>query len=136
MNIKSTVNIKRSSKKVILNKEDINRFLQVIEELEKDDNSYDFQEPVDHLGLGLSDYLMVIQKPMDLSTVKKNLKKSKYSTASEVLADIQLIWDNCKSYNVEGSNIYQIAQYMENLSKKAFDLILHGKKNLEIANYL
>jgi len=34
---------------------------------------------------------------------KKNIKNNKYSCLQEVFNDIQLIWDNCKLYNMEGS---------------------------------
>ena len=57
-------------------------------------------------GLGLADYFDIIKNPMDLGTVRKNLKANKYKYVEEVLADIQLIWDNCKTYNAEGSVIY------------------------------
>lgn len=53
--------------------------------------------------MGLYDYPQIIKNPMDLSTVKKNLKSNKYKFVEEVLHDLQLIWDNCKLYNAEGS---------------------------------
>lgn len=36
---------------------------------------------------------------MDISTVKAKLKNNKYGTLAEVIADLQLIWDNCSTYN-------------------------------------
>ena len=42
---------------------------------------------------------MIVKKPMDLGTVKKNLSASKYTSVKKALDDIQLIWDNCKLYN-------------------------------------
>ena len=47
---------------------------------------------------------------MDLGTVKKNLKNNKFESAEEVIQDIQLIWDNCHSYNAPGS-VYFIKLY-------------------------
>ena len=55
--------------------------------------------------MGLADYFDIIKNPMDLGTVKKNLKANKYKFVEEFLADIELIWDNCKAYNAEGSVI-------------------------------
>lgn len=49
------------------------------------------------------DYPNVVKYPMDLGTVKENVKNSTYQHVEECLDDIQLIWDNCKSYNAEGS---------------------------------
>jgi len=40
---------------------------------------------------------------MDIITVKKKLMNSKYTVLQEVIDDIQLIWDNCRTYNQEGS---------------------------------
>jgi hypothetical protein len=42
---------------------------------------------------------------MDISTVKKKLGNVEYTSLQEVLDDIQLIWNNCKRYNIEGSVI-------------------------------
>lgn len=36
---------------------------------------------------------------MDLNTVKRNLNNGNYGEVEGCLADIQLIWDNCKLYN-------------------------------------
>ena len=53
--------------------------------------------------MGLFDYPQIIKTPMDLGTVKKNLKNNKYKYVEEAIQDIQLVWDNCKKYNAEGS---------------------------------
>jgi len=58
------------------------------------------------VGLGLHDYLDVIKTPMDLGTVKKNLKNNKYKFVEETISDIQLVWENCKTYNAQGSVRY------------------------------
>jgi hypothetical protein len=36
---------------------------------------------------------------MDLGTVKKKLNNNLYETVEICLTDIQLVWDNCKTYN-------------------------------------
>ena len=55
---------------------------------------------------------------MDISTCRKNLSKQRYGSYKEFFADIQLIWDNCKQYNVQGSDIYELAIEMEKHAKK------------------
>lgn len=55
------------------------------------------------LALGLNDYPDIVKQPMDLGTVAKKLQGSKYRTVEECLDDIQLIWDNCKTYNAFNS---------------------------------
>ena len=68
-----------------------------------------FREPVNYIALQLTDYPKIVKKPMDLSTVFENLKDGFYKTPRQCLDDIQLVWDNCKLYNVEYSEIYKIA---------------------------
>ena len=56
---------------------------------------------------------------MDLKSVRKNLGKNKYKIFSEFFRDVQLIWDNCKTYNMQGSDIYKMAESMEKVSKRS-----------------
>ena len=51
------------------------------------------------IALGLTDYTFIIKSPMDLGTANQKLKTDKYRFVEEALDDIQLIWDNCKTYN-------------------------------------
>ena len=56
------------------------------------------------------------------------MDKSKYQYIEEVFADVSLIWTNCKTYNVSGSEIYRMAENMERKGKKAVrDLKIHLK---------
>ena len=61
-----------------------------------------FNAPVDWRGLGLVDYPTVVKKPMDLSTIQRKLDAGEYHSAAECAADIQLVWENCKTYNQVG----------------------------------
>lgn len=89
--------------RVGLTREETNKALNLIKLLERHNDSYEFRYPVDYIGLGLPDYPEIIKVPMDLSTVKKNLKAGEYPSMQDFLLDIQLIWDNCKLYNPEES---------------------------------
>jgi len=71
---------------------------------------------------------------MDLSTAKTNLENETYKTVELCIDDLQLIWDNCKLYNVEFSQIYKMAARLETLLSKLvqqhFPLIKeYGKDN-------
>jgi histone acetyltransferase len=55
---------------------------------------------------------------MDFDTLKKNLVDGKFATIEDFLADFQLIWDNCKLYNMQGSEIYRICEKMEKVSRR------------------
>jgi len=101
-------------------REKLNKLLHL---LCKNQDSYVFLEPVDWEGLGLFDYPEIIKKPMDLSTVRQNLNQNQYETLNECLEDIALIWTNCKSYNIEESDIYMLAVKMSNFTKKKIDAL-------------
>lgn len=65
-------------------------------------NAYDsiaFREPVDWKGFNLMDYPTIITNPMDLSTVKKKIATKSYENVEDCLEDINLIWENAKTYN-------------------------------------
>jgi hypothetical protein len=48
-----------------------------------------------------------------------------------VFADLQLVWNNCKTYNQSGSDIYVLAENMERRCKK---LVKELKKELKLDN--
>lgn len=105
-----------------IRKEDHQRLKECLNNIEEDPKSYEFREPVAWKELGLTDYPEIIKKPMDLKTVRKNLGKGKYRRFEDFFRDIQLIWDNCKTYNIQGSDIYKMAETMEKVSKKQINM--------------
>lgn len=92
--------------------------LSLLKGLEQQEESLEFLHPVDHAGLGLDDYLTIVTTPMDLSTVRKNAKGGKYGDVREALADVQLIWENCRKYNLSDSLIAKQADIMEHHAKR------------------
>ncbi|KAM9737810.1 ATPase family AAA domain-containing protein 2-like [Menidia menidia] len=56
-----------------------------------------FTKPVDIEEV--PDYLMVIKRPMDLSTLLTNIDEHKYVTVSEFISDADLVWKNALEYN-------------------------------------
>ena len=72
-------------------------------------HAYPFNEPVDAEALKLADYHKVIARPMDLGTVKRRAQAGEYAQAEEVLADVQLVFDNAMRYNPPGSDVWVMA---------------------------
>eukprot|EP01016_Furgasonia_blochmanni_P018375 TRINITY_DN2088_c0_g1_i11.p1 TRINITY_DN2088_c0_g1~~TRINITY_DN2088_c0_g1_i11.p1 ORF type:complete len:217 (-),score=60.93 TRINITY_DN2088_c0_g1_i11:773-1423(-) len=101
-----------------IGKEESKRLNALLQELMDNKESEAFRKPVDYKTLGLTDYPILIKNPMDLSTVKKKLKDHKYKYIEDCISDINLIWENCKKYNQEGSYIFKLAQRMEKTTKK------------------
>ena len=104
--------------------------------LKTDPKASQFLFPVNYQQLGLIDYTTIIHKPMDLETVENNLNNNKYDTIVSFLDDIQLIWSNCKKYNIEGSDIYKEAEYMEKLTDKNIKKYFIVPKSLNIFYFL
>jgi hypothetical protein len=109
--------------------EDLNKLKKIIADIKSHPNSIPFIEPVNYKELGLVDYVQIIKKPMDLSTVFNNLVKNKCVYISEVLDDIQLIWDNCKTYNIEGSDIFVQAEIIEKYADSVIKRFYNAPKS-------
>lgn len=72
-----------------------------------------FMEPVDVEGLGLDDYYEVIDKPMDFSTIKKQMEAKDgtgYKHVREICADVRLIFKNAMKYNDEKNDVHVMAK--------------------------
>ncbi|KAM9339815.1 ATPase family AAA domain-containing protein 2-like [Symphorus nematophorus] len=69
----------------------------VTERLSLDRRFKAFTKPVDIEEV--PDYLMVIKKPMDFSTLLTNIDEHKYVTVREFMSDADLIWQNALEYN-------------------------------------
>jgi hypothetical protein len=83
----------------------------ILRRLVHEDSSRLFWHPVD----GVKGYKTIIKKPMDLGTVYHSLHQGEYneSTLFDFSASVSLIWENCKMFNDEGSQIWDYAQEME-----------------------
>jgi transcription initiation factor TFIID subunit 2 len=118
----------------LISEKELKQIQTIIKKIESDSHSHIFQTPVLYKEWGLDDYIKIIRKPMDISTVKSKLIQGVYQSPSDVFNDIQLIWDNCKRYNQEESDIYKTAVLMEKLSdeiiQKSFSLPVKSKKNI------
>lgn len=72
---------------------------QLLALLELHEESHEFLAPVDFKLLNIPQYPIIIKNPMDLGTIKKNLKSHHYASVQDFIEDIQLVWDNCKKFN-------------------------------------
>ncbi|KAG9393922.1 Bromodomain-containing protein [Carpediemonas membranifera] len=84
--------------------------VEIIEKVTNHEYGREFAQPVNHKELGLVDYLEVIQRPMDLGTLRKNLRESVYKFFFEFVQDMDLIFTNSMKYNGPDNPYYVIAQ--------------------------
>ena len=72
-----------------------------------------FNQPVNAKLEGLPDYHLIIERPMDLGTIKRKLSSKVYSSPNEFVADVHLTFANAKKYNAETHEVYHIAVMLE-----------------------
>lgn len=89
------------------------KFGEVLKGLQSHSHGWVFNSPVDPVELGLPDYFQVIEKPMDLGTVKKQLDNGVYRSLAEVERDVNITFDNAMLYNPEGSVVWNMANELK-----------------------
>ena len=90
--------------------EPIKRMVKIVNSLLARPDIAPFAEPVNWRELELYDYPKVIDKMMDLGTIKRRLERGQYATAHLVAEDIRLVWSNCMTYNADGSDFWLLAK--------------------------
>ena len=104
-----------------INEEEIKKLEKIFDTMEKDNQAFEFLNPVDWEALQILDYPKIIAHPMDLGTVKKNLLNGEYKIFQDFMSDINLIWKNCRTYNVPGSEIVKMANHCDKKIKQLID---------------
>jgi transcription initiation factor TFIID subunit 2 len=72
-----------------------------------------YANPVDPVRDGCPTYRHVISRPMDLGTVRTNLKTGRYHTIDQWKSDMNLIWTNCIRFNGRQSIMALAALHLE-----------------------
>ncbi|KAJ1024625.1 hypothetical protein NDA13_004553 [Ustilago tritici] len=88
----------------------------ILVELNGHGSAWPFVNPVN--GEEVTDYYDVIKNPMDLSTMEAKLENNQYANVDELVADAQLIFDNCRSYNPASSPYTKSATKLEKFLKE------------------
>lgn len=107
--------------KIEITDEETKKLEKVFDTIEKDGQAYEFLQPVDYVALNILDYPKIITHPMDLGTVKKNLLNGDYKIIQDFMSDINLIWQNCRTYNLPGSEIVKMANHCDKKFKQLVD---------------
>lgn len=93
--------------------------LEFLHDLRSDPQADAFAVPVNWRQLGIPDYPSIVKNPMDLQTLDAKVRGEHigeggqrfkgYAYCDEFLADLALVWSNCKLFNQIGSSIYRYA---------------------------
>jgi chromatin structure-remodeling complex subunit RSC1/2 len=66
----------------------------------------------------LPDYYTEVRNPIALDTIKKKLKRKKYSSVDAFMVDLELMFENAKSYNTDESQVYKEAVHLQKETRK------------------
>ena len=100
-----------------MTEERIEVILTFLHDLKSDPQAAVFQMPVNWRALSIPDYPQIVKNPMDLQTLEAKARGeykeaggqlfAGYTYFDEFQADLDLVWSNCKLYNLMGSPIYR-----------------------------
>ncbi|KAF9232734.1 Bromodomain-containing protein [Melanogaster broomeanus] len=89
---------------------------RLLGDLKAHPNAWAFLNPVN--GEEVVDYYEVIKRPMDFNTMEHKLNTNQYPNLKSFVDDTQLIFDNCRLYNPEGSVYVKHAAKLEKFTKE------------------
>ncbi|KAJ6500056.1 hypothetical protein C8R47DRAFT_971212 [Mycena vitilis] len=101
--------------RIIPRNSDLYFMQKTMKDLKDHSAAWAFLLPVN--GAEVLDYYDVITEPMDFKTMSEKLEANQYKTVEQFLDDAQLVFDNCKKYNQEGSIYLKNANKMERFLK-------------------
>jgi len=88
---------------------------KILNKLIKHQYGWPFNQPVDPAALNIPDYLDIIERPMDFGTILKQLNRNAYTSIEEFRQDVSLVFSNAMTYNASTSDVYIMAQTLQNV---------------------
>jgi len=76
-----------------------NLFEKIMKDVKDHTNAFPFLKPVAPNDRFAPDYHQVISRPVDISKIRENIKANKYINRKEFLSDVELMRNNCYTYN-------------------------------------
>eukprot|EP00744_Colponema_vietnamica_P017290 GILI01024287.1.p2 GENE.GILI01024287.1~~GILI01024287.1.p2 ORF type:complete len:297 (-),score=72.47 GILI01024287.1:70-960(-) len=99
----------------------VNTCINIVDRLADQHYAEPFLHPVDLKAI--PHYTTLVPYPMDLSTVKRKLQASMYSSFDHFAGEINLIWENCRTFNCPGSVIYLYADKMDRFFQRLCEFL-------------
>lgn len=69
----------------------------------------------------MPEYYADIKAPIALDVIKKKLKRKKYVSIDQAMKDVDLMFDNAKQYNLDDSQVFKDAVYLQKETRKIAD---------------
>ncbi|KAG0350843.1 hypothetical protein BGZ54_003615, partial [Gamsiella multidivaricata] len=89
-------------------------------------SSAHFRMPVDPIAENIPHYPEIVDKPMDLSTIKTNLDNGKYANLQAFEEDVRLMLNNCFKFNPIGTYVYNQGQELETVFENEWAGVLEN----------
>jgi len=109
--------------------DELNACKATLKELRKHKDATPFLDPVDWKALDIPDYPTIIKRPMDLGTVMQRLDANEYNSAHELAEEINLVWNNAMTYNMDDSWIHKSARDLKAYADKKMAPLLGGSRS-------
>lgn len=61
------------------------------------------------------EYYDIIEHPIDMMTIESNIREDRYNTVDDMVGDYRLMFENCRTFNEEGSEIVEDANLLERM---------------------
>ncbi|KAL0476949.1 histone acetyltransferase [Acrasis kona] len=88
----------------------------ILKAVKNHEDSWPFSKPVDPKEA--PDYDTIVKEPMDLSTIQGRLESGFYRSKDIFIANMRLVFDNCRMYNHEDTIYYKCANHLEEYFKQ------------------
>lgn len=88
-----------------------NEMRKFLYQIQMHQQAWPFLKPVDRDEV--PDYYKVITNPIDLSTMEERLENGTYAAPKDVIADLKVMFSNCRQYNEAGSVYAKCAGKLE-----------------------
>lgn len=105
----------------------------ILTEITENDNAVPFLEPVPQ---DVPYYYAIISDPMDLSTVAKKLESYTYSSEDDFFEDLNLMFENCKTYNEPGSEIAKAGATLQKFVRKLREVTFPSFETYEVEDLI
>ncbi|XP_068184965.1 bromodomain adjacent to zinc finger domain protein 2B-like isoform X2 [Antennarius striatus] len=94
----------------------------LLAELEAHQDAWPFLTPVNHKAV--PGYKKVIKKPMDFSTIREKLINNQYSSLETFIFDVNLVFENCETFNEDDSDVGRAGHSMRSYFDKRWAELL------------
>ena len=78
------------------------------------------------------EYYEIIAEPIDLMTIEAKVKADRYVNEDDFVADFKLMFANCRTFNEEGSRIYEDSVALEKVLMDKIYKVFHGGQKIPL----